>query len=109
MTRPTETVVDLAEHRSQRVLAAAQQMLVPDAQEMLAAEELSRRVAEQLATLPPDQGALLRRKVLVAVHDLEGLIEALQQQLDGLADELRRVSVHSTAAMAYGRGTDHRF
>lgn len=106
MNRTDDIVIDLAERRTERVLAATQALLVPDAVGALAAEELSRRVARQLAELPPEQGALLRRKVVVAVHDLEGLVAALQDQLNTLAGELRKVSAHSTAALAYGRRAD---
>ncbi|MCR6632561.1 MAG: hypothetical protein NVV74_22340 [Magnetospirillum sp.] len=109
---PPQTVVALAEARATRTLAATQALLLPEADEPLAAEELSRRVAAQLAALPAEERPLLRRKVLVAVHDLEGLVDALQAQLDGLADELRKVSTHSSAATAYGRmarrPSDHR-
>lgn len=105
-------IIELAEVRATRTLTATQAMLVPDETATLTAEELSRRVAEQLATLPQEEGLLLRRKMLVAVHDLEGLVEALQTQMNGLAQELRKVSSHSTAASAYGRPTrrpsDHR-
>lgn len=105
-SKPTPAqLVDLADVRTSRTLASTQAMLAPDATEPLKAEELSRRVAAQLAALPDDKRSLLRRKVLVAVHDLEGLVEALQAQLDGLAGELRKVSAHTTAATAYGRMT----
>lgn len=113
MTRkPDPTIIELADVRAARTLSATQAMLVPDETATLAPEELSRRVAAQLAALPHDEGQLLRRKVLVAVHDLEGLVDALQAQMNGLAQELRKVSSHSTAATAYGRNArrppDHR-
>lgn len=98
-------VVELAEIRAARTAIATQRALVPDTDEILSAEELSRRVASQLAALPADDRSLLRRKVVVAVHDLEGLVDALQSQLNGLAQELRKVSSHSSAASAYGRCT----
>lgn len=69
---PPQTVVALAEARATRTLAATQALLLPEADEPLAAEELSRRVAAQLAALPAEERPLLRRKVLVAVHDLRG-------------------------------------
>jgi hypothetical protein len=101
--RKPHPVVELAEIRSARVMAAARQALVPGADDALEAEELARRVAGQLAALPAEDRSLLRRKVLVAVHDLEGLVDALQAQLNGLAHELRKVSSHTSAATAYGR------
>lgn len=105
MTRKSDptAVIELAEVRTTRTLAATQALLVPDAATPLEAEELSRRVAAQLLSLPQEESLLLRRKVLVAVHDLEGLVDALQTQMDGLAHELRKVSDHNTAASAYGR------
>lgn len=105
-------IIELAEVRATRTLSATQAMLLPDEAAQLTAEELTRRVAEQLAALPQEEGLVLRRKMLVAVHDLEGLVEALQTQMNVLAQELRKVSTHSTAAAAYGRPvrrpSDHR-
>lgn len=111
MTRKTQrkpnaalgAVVELADARAKRTMTATQTSLLPDETAPLAAEELARRVAQQLATLPEDDRRLLRRNMLVAVHDLEGLVDALQTQMDGLAQELRKVSEHTSAATAYGR------
>lgn len=110
MTRkPDPAIIELAEMRAARTLAATQALLLPDEASPLAAEDLSRRVAAQLSSLPKDESLLLRRKLLVAVHDLEGLVDALQSEMDGLADELRKVSSHSAAVSAYGRpARDHR-
>lgn len=96
-------VVELAEIRTARTLARTQARLVPEITSELAAEELSRRVAAQLAALPADERSLLQRNVMVAVHDLEGLVTSLQTELNDLAAELRTVSNHSGAATAYGR------
>lgn len=107
-----DSIIDLADVRASRTLAATQAALLPNEPTLLDAEELSRRVAEQLATLPPGEGLLLRRKMLVAVHDLEGLVDALQEQMNTLSHELRKVSNHSNAATAYSRPvrrpSDHR-
>ncbi|MGE5517948.1 MAG: hypothetical protein ACM31D_19265 [Bacteroidota bacterium] len=114
MTRKPDldAIIELADVRAARGLAATQAALLPDETTLLDAEELSRRVAEQLSTLPRDQGLLLRRKMLVAVHDLESLVDALQEQMNTLALELRKVSSHSSAATAYSRPvrrpSDHR-
>lgn len=101
--RKPHPVVELAEIRSARTMAATQKALAPEITDALSAEELARHVAAQLATLPGEDRSLLNRKVLVAVHDLEGLVDALQTQLNGLAHELRKVSSHTNAATAYGR------
>lgn len=105
-------IIELADVRAARTIAATQASLLPNEPTLLDAEELSRRVAAQLATLPREEGLVLRRKMLVAVHDLEGLIDALQEQMTTLAQELRKVSTHSTAATAYSRPvrrpSDHR-
>lgn len=105
-------IIELADVRAARTMAATQASLLPNEPTLLDAEELSRRVAAQLATLPREEGLVLRRKMLVAVHDLEGLIDALQEQMTTLAQELRKVSTHSTAATAYSRPvrrpSDHR-
>jgi hypothetical protein len=101
--RKPHPVVELAEVRSARTMAATQKTLAPEITDALSAEDLARHVAEQLAALPGEDRSLLRRKMLVAVHDLEGLVDALQTQLNGLAHELRKVSSHTNAATAYGR------
>lgn len=105
-------IIELADVRAARTMAATQASLLPSEPTLLDAEELSRRVAAQLATLPREEGLVLRRKMLVAVHDLEGLIDALQEQMSTLAQELRKVSTHSNAATAYSRPvrrpSDHR-
>lgn len=101
--RKPHPVVELAEIRANRTLAATRALLVPGANDALSPEDLSRRVAEQLSALPDDQRSLLRRKILVAVNDLEGLVESLQGQMNDLAHDLRKVSNHSSAATAYCR------
>lgn len=103
-TKPDlKAMAEQANVEAERTMAATQAALLPDEPALLDAEELSRRVAEQLATLPKEEGLALRRKMLVAVHDLEGLVDALQGQMDTLAQELRKVSTHSNAATAYSR------
>lgn len=99
----TGAVVDLAEIRTARTLARTQARLLPEITDHLAAEDLSRRVAAQLAALPVGERNLLRRDVVVAVHDLEALVASLRTELSDLVDELRTVSSHSGAATAYGR------
>lgn len=101
--REMAAVVELAEARTKRTLAATQTRLLPEETSPLQAEELARRVAVQLQSLPEDDRHLLRRNLLVSVHDLEGLIDALQAQMGDLAQELRKVSSHTAAATAYGR------
>lgn len=96
-------IVELAEVRTHRTMAAAQARLLPDETAHLEAEEMARRVAAQLSALPQDERHLLRREILVTVHDLEGLIDALQSQMNELSQELRKVSSHTSAATAYGR------
>ena len=96
-------VVKLAEVRAERTMAATQARLLPEEGAHLEAEELARRVAAQLSSLPQDDRRLLRREILVSVHDLEGLIDALQSQMNELSRELRKVSSHTSAATAYGR------
>lgn len=100
-------IIELAEIRTERVLNATQVALVPGEDAPLSAQELSRRVAERLAALPPEEGLLLRRKMMVAVNDLEELVETLQSQMTTLAQELRRVSNHSSAVTAYNRPLRH--
>lgn len=96
-------VAKRASIRTARTLARAQALLLPEISDDLAAEEVSRRVAAHMATLPADERGLVRRKVIVAVHDLEGLVASLKSELSDLADELRTVSSHSGATSAYGR------
>ena len=96
-------VVELADIRARRAMAAARARLLPHETAHLEAEEMARRVAAQLATLPDGDRRVLRRDILVAVHDLEGLVDALQAQMNELSRELRKVSTHTSAATAYGR------
>lgn len=94
-------VVDLAETRATRLLAEVRETLVPaDAD---AAFHLAQKLAGDLARHPD---SLLRHRVAVAAHDLEDVIAMLQAELDGLANELRAVNRHTTAATAYSRAAD---
>jgi hypothetical protein len=101
--RHPAAIIDLTEVRMTQKLAEAQSRLAPETTEAMNAEELSRHVAAQLATLPSGERTLLRRNLAVTVHDLEGLVTALQDELAGLAQELRTVSIHSDAVSAYGQ------
>lgn len=105
-------VIDLIEVRMTQKLAEAQARLAPNTMDAISAEELSRHVAAQLTHLPTGERTLLRRNLAVTVHDLEGLVAALHDELNGLAEELRTISIHSDAAIAYGqaarRPSDHR-
>lgn len=93
--------IDLADRRAARRTAEAEALVAPGLTEA-GARELARVVAAQLAALPERERRLLRRKVAVAVHDLESLVVALKAELAGLARDLRAVSSHSGAAGAYG-------
>lgn len=101
------SVVSLVEVQADRIMNATRTRLLPTETAHMEAEELSRRVAAQLSALPEQERNLLRHEIVVAVHDLEGLVDALQTQMNTLANELRKVSSHTSAATAYGR-TDHR-
>lgn len=102
-TEPLPAAIERTERHACRVIAATRTRLLPGEDTQLDAEELSRRVADQLSSLPEQDRGLLRREMLVAVHDLEGLVDALEAQMGDLSVELRKVTSHTRAATAYGR------
>lgn len=70
-------------------------------------QRLSEQLARQLAALPPEQRRAIRHRIAVAVNDLEGLIGELEQDLAGLADDLRALNRHGGAAQAYAKVGGH--
>lgn len=111
-SKTSSSVVEFAEIRTARTMAVVQSRLVPNVDAILSAEDLSFQVAAQLAALPKADRGLLRQNIALSIHDLDGLVQALESQMTGLALELRKVSSHSDAATAYGRQArrpcDHR-
>ena len=100
MSKTTQCVkvVDLAETRATRLLTEIRETLVPADTET--AINLARQTAAHLTTQP---GGLLRLRMAVAAHDLEGLIDLLEAELATLAGELRTVNRHTSAAVTYAR------
>lgn len=64
---------------------------------------LSERLAARLAGLAADDRRLLRRDMAVAAHDLEALVEALENELGLLAADLKALNHRTGAARAYGQ------
>lgn len=106
-----KNVVLLSEVRADRMLAEIRQTFTGDGPSVEDAKALAVRVAEQLRILPPNRRRILRTRLAVAVHDLEDLVAALENELSALADDLRAVNRHGDASSAYGRsariGTKH--
>lgn len=66
------------------------------------AAALSERLAARLAGLPAEDRHLLRRRLALAAHDLEGLVETLENELGLLAADLKALNNRTGAARAYG-------
>lgn len=64
------------------------------------AERLARRIAE----LPPAERQRIRRRIAVAINDLEGLVGELEGELSILSEDLRALNRHGGAARAYLQG-----
>lgn len=103
-TTSRRTVVPLAEIRAKRMIAEIRETFSGDGPGDEAAKALAVRVAEQLRVLPPHRRRVLRTRLMVSIHDLEGLIAALEAELEALAHDLRTASRHSDASRAYGQG-----
>lgn len=99
-------VVTLAEARATRTLADIRERLGGDAD--AEASQLAACVASQLASLPAEAKRLLRREVAIAVHELEDLVEALESELDQVADDLHAINRRASAAQAYGHAAPSR-
>jgi len=100
-----DNLIDLVEVRSRRTMVRISNSLLPGESTVENAEELANRVARQFEALPDSENGLLRRRVALAIHDLESLISALQADLDNLGQELKAVNQHSGAVKAYNRAT----
>jgi len=95
-----------AERRFERQMEEARECLPPEwRSEMedsgIDPQHLSALLVQHLAALPPEQRRALRRRIAVAASDIEGLIGELEQDLAGLAADLRALSRHRGAAQAY--------
>ncbi|EPY02199.1 hypothetical protein [Magnetospirillum fulvum] len=117
-TRDTAQVISLSERRFERRIEEIREILPPappgeTVDPDLDARQLAEILAQQIAELPDDQRRLVRRRVSVAISDLETLIAELEGDLAALADDLRALNRHDGAVRAYRQGTttaahDHR-
>ncbi len=103
MTKSRHLHLSPVEHKAKRTLAQVARALDPEAIGPDEALELAHTIADSLSRLPPDQTLILRRKVGVAVGELEALIEELKGELSAVGRDLDKVAAHSGAAAAYTR------
>lgn len=103
MKKPRRPGPDAVEQKAKHALAQVARTLDPEAIGPREALELAQAIAGSLSTLPPDQALILRRRVGVAVGELETLIEELKGELSTVGQELKTVAAHSGAAAAYAR------
>lgn len=110
-------VISLSERRFERRIEEIREILPPappgeTVDPDLDARQLAEILARQIAELPDDERRLVRRRVSVAIGDLETLIDELESDLASLADDLRALNRHDGAARAYRQGSspakDHR-
>jgi hypothetical protein len=96
-------VLNVVQISARRKLEEVRDMLVPDTKsaEELSAEELAAGIGEQLRSLPREQQSRLWLKTAIAVAELDGLQTALAEHRQSVADELQKLSAHSTAVAAY--------
>jgi len=117
-TREPAQIISLSERRFERRIEEIREILPPappgeTVDPDLDARQLAEILARQIADLPDDQRRLVRRRVSVAISDLETMIAELEGDLAALAQELRTLNRHDDAARAYRQGTstaahDHR-
>lgn len=98
-----------APDEASRSLARVRAALVPGLAAEATPEEMSRRLAADLAILPPDRRRDLRRQMTIAVVDLEELVGTLQARLNDLAKEMQKVGSYSSAVGAYNKVTRRQF
>jgi hypothetical protein len=91
------------ETQAVRTLESVRDRVGLDGLDSCGAAELSARLASQLAGLDSSQKQIFRRDLACAAHDVEELIETLENELGQLACELQSLTRHSGAALAYGR------
>jgi len=110
-------VISLTERRFERRIEEIREILppVPPGETVdpdLDARQLAEILAQQISELPDDQRRLVRRRVSVAIGDLESLIEELEGDLASLAKDLQALNHHDGAVRAYRQGSitahDHR-
>lgn len=103
-----DNVVELAEIRSRRVLEELRDALLPGGPAPTDPAALAGALADKLERLPQAEARAYRRRMAMAVQDLERLGEALRRELAQIARDLRAVSAHGAAASAYCRTTSRR-
>src|ERR1700737_1826783 len=98
-------VLKVVQISARRKLEEVRGMLVPNAKSAgeLSAEALAAGIGEQLRSLPPEQHSRLWLKTAIAVAELDGLKTKLAEHRQSVAEELRKLNVHSTAVAAYRR------
>jgi hypothetical protein len=94
----------LAQARADRTLADIEAMLKIEDLDATNAALLSERVADELRALPPDARRTTIIQSAVALDELQTLCRSLNDHLDAVGGEIRRVRNHSSVATAYRRG-----
>jgi hypothetical protein len=85
----TNKVFDIVEFHCRRKRAEVQDMLVPEIPDALTAAELAAWVAERLRVLPPEQRTVLRIKTVLAIADLQDVLDTLSRHRDAVRSRLR--------------------
>ncbi|MFD2235181.1 hypothetical protein [Phaeospirillum tilakii] len=68
------------------------------------ARQVAERLARRIAEMPPGERRQIRRRIAVAINDLEGLVGELEGELSTLSEDLRALNRHGGAARAYLQG-----
>jgi hypothetical protein len=93
-----------AVHRRTRLkLAEVQLLLAPELPGLLPALALATYLAKKMVNLSPEERDRLVVKMAAARAEMDALVAMLSQEAQVIRDDVRKLTSHGTAAVAYGR------
>jgi hypothetical protein len=84
-----------------RKMAAVRQMVVPGVIAPLSPDELKQVALERMENMSPEQRTDMKVKIGLAMAELDSLISEMSGILNGIGEEMRKLSQYSRGAGAY--------